>query len=249
MPRIAAAGCGERTHVAPEHAFGVHVGGEGELAADFGYAVGPRGALTEPRHGRMSEGGSHASAALLERLELPRGSGRSRCTGTGCPRPPRGPPARWGRGCARAGRARSRRSPGCKSRTARRLRRRTRPGCPRDRSLRRERPSTVTMSAPTAPAASTMQEHTSLPSMRTEHDPHSPCSQAFFDPGQAEALAQHVEEAFAEPCLGDVALAPVDAELVVDQLAHGVRSDLSPLWFANARARARSAQTPTAWRR
>ena len=34
--------------VSPQHAFGEHVGGEGELAADFGHPVGPGGALTEP---------------------------------------------------------------------------------------------------------------------------------------------------------------------------------------------------------
>ncbi len=34
--------------VSPEHAFGGHVGGEGELAANLGHSIGPRRALTEP---------------------------------------------------------------------------------------------------------------------------------------------------------------------------------------------------------
>ena len=46
-------------------------------------------------------------------------------------------------------------------------------------------PSTVTTSCPSACAASTRHEQTSSPSRRTEHEPHSPCSQAFFDPGSA----------------------------------------------------------------
>ncbi len=45
-------------------------------------------------------------------------------------------------------------------------------------------PSTVTTSWPSACAASTRHAQTSVPSSSTEHDPHSPCSQAFFDPGR-----------------------------------------------------------------
>ena len=45
------------------------------------------------------------------------------------------------------------------------------------------RPSTVTTAWPSACAASTRQAQTSVPSSRTEHEPHSPCSHAFFEPG------------------------------------------------------------------
>ncbi len=45
------------------------------------------------------------------------------------------------------------------------------------------RPSTVVMAQPTAASASSRQAHTSTPSTSTEHDPHSPCSQAFLAPG------------------------------------------------------------------
>ena len=44
-------------------------------------------------------------------------------------------------------------------------------------------PSTVTTSCPSACAASTRHAHTSVPSSKIEHEPHSPCSHAFFDPG------------------------------------------------------------------
>ena len=44
-------------------------------------------------------------------------------------------------------------------------------------------PSTVTISRSSACPANTRQEQTSVPSMYTEHDPHSPCSQAFLVPG------------------------------------------------------------------
>ena len=46
-------------------------------------------------------------------------------------------------------------------------------------------PSTVTTSWPSACAASTRHEQTSSPSRSTEHEPHSPCSQAFFEPGSS----------------------------------------------------------------
>ena len=69
------------------------------------------------------------------------------------------------------------------------------------------RPSTVTTSWPSACAASTRHAQTSVPSSRTEHEPHSPCSQAFFEPGRPEPLAERVEQALARPDLGLVLLA------------------------------------------
>ena len=45
-------------------------------------------------------------------------------------------------------------------------------------------PSTVTTSLSAALAPSTRQAQTSVPSSSTEHEPHSPCSHAFFAPGR-----------------------------------------------------------------
>jgi hypothetical protein len=45
-------------------------------------------------------------------------------------------------------------------------------------------PSTVRTSLPAASAASTQQDATSVPSSSTEQEPHSPCSQAFLEPGR-----------------------------------------------------------------
>ena len=85
-------------------------------------------------------------------------------------------------GCARAGRPPRRRAPACRSRTARRPPRRTPPA--RGAAGRRRRaPRPSTTSCPSACAASTRHAHTSTPSSSTEHDPHSPCSHAFFEPG------------------------------------------------------------------
>ena len=46
------------------------------------------------------------------------------------------------------------------------------------------RPSTVMISVPVALAACTRHAHTSFESTRTEHDPHSPCSQPALEPGR-----------------------------------------------------------------
>src|SRR5699024_7787409 len=43
-------------------------------------------------------------------------------------------------------------------------------------------PSTVRTSRPSTWPAATMQEHAGTPSRYTVHEPHSPCSQAFFEP-------------------------------------------------------------------
>ena len=68
----------------------------------------------------------------------------------------------------------------------------------------------MVISLPTADAASTRHEHTSRPSTSTEHDPHSPCSHAPFGARQPEPLAEHVEQALAEPRVGDVVVGAVD---------------------------------------
>ena len=73
-------------------------------------------------------------------------------------------------------------------------------------------PSTVTTSCPSACAASTRHAQTSVPSRSTEQEPHSPCSQAFFEPGKPEALAQRVEQALARPDVR-LALLAVDRQL------------------------------------
>ena len=60
----------------------------------------------------------------------------------------------------------------------------TNASCTRWSSPSSASPSTVTTSCPSACAASTRHAQTSVPSSSTEHDPHSPCSQAFFEPGR-----------------------------------------------------------------
>ena len=46
-------------------------------------------------------------------------------------------------------------------------------------------------------------------------EPHSPCSQAFFEPGQAEPLAQHVEQALARPHVVGLALSPLTVQVTL----------------------------------
>ena len=60
-------------------------------------------------------------------------------------------------------------------------------GCsaPASRACVPARPSTVTTSRPAAWPAATRHAHTGTSSSSTVHDPHSPCSQAFFEPGSA----------------------------------------------------------------
>ena len=109
---------------------------------------------------------------------------RSRCSGRGCRRAPRGSRRRSGPAAAEEidcrddepGRAEAAlHGAGLDERLLHRD-----ASCPSPAS-----PSTVTISCPSAWAASTRQAQTSVPSSRTEHEPHSPCSHAFFEPGQA----------------------------------------------------------------
>ena len=95
--------------LAPGHAVDVEVGGERELAPDLGRRVGTQQALAEARRtAPAGEGGRHARRGHVhappEPGGTPRRCGRSRCSGTGCPRSPRASPARSLRGCGRAGR-------------------------------------------------------------------------------------------------------------------------------------------------
>ena len=106
----------------------------------------------------------------------------SRCSGRGSPTAPRGSRRRSARGAAPAGRPPRRRGPGVQKPhcTAPASTNASWTRCSRSPSAR---PSTVTTSCPSACAASTRHAHTSTPSSSTEHEPHSPCSHAFFDPG------------------------------------------------------------------
>ena len=198
-----ACACGLRTRVAPEHPGRVEVARVGELAG--------RPSGSRPHAGR-SRRRARARACVAVALMPGRPAGRrrrssgSRCSGRGCPRAPRG----------------SRRRSGSALRSSRSAVATTRPGVQKphwtapaldERLLHRggarpscARPSTVTTSWPSACAARTRQEQTSVPSRSTEHEPHSPCSQAFFEPGQPEPLAQRVQQALAAP---DVGLAPL----------------------------------------
>ena len=92
-----------------------------------------------------------------------------------------------GSGCAGAGRRSRRRARACRSRTAPRPPRRTPAG--RDAASPSASPSTVVTSWPSACAASTRHAQTSVPSSSTEHEPHSPCSHAFFAPGNRASRA------------------------------------------------------------
>ncbi len=89
--------------LAPQHALGPQVAGERELAPHLGDAVGPDRALADAarvtsgvdvRVTTLTSRPPSASTATLRPL---RGCGRSRCSGTGCPRSPRAPRGRRAR--------------------------------------------------------------------------------------------------------------------------------------------------------
>ena len=185
--------------VAPEHPGHDQVARVRELALHLRRRVGPRHELADRAELR-------ACAARVWSLRRPpaarrRRSSRSRCSGRGCRRAPRGSRRRTGSVCAAADRRSRRRAPACRSRTARRPRRRT-PAARGCSSSPSASPSTVVTSWPSACAASTRHAQTSVPSSSTEHEPHSPCSQAFFEPGEAELLAQREEQRLALPAVG-----------------------------------------------
>ncbi len=112
-----------------------------------------------------------------------RGSSRSRCSGRGCRRAPPGSPRRRAPGGGAAGPRRPRSGPGVQK-----------PHCTAPLSMKAccttptscagARPSTVTTARSCAWRARTRQLQTSTSSSITEHEPHSPCSQAFFAPAR-----------------------------------------------------------------
>ena len=112
-----------------------------------------------------------------------RGSSRSRCSGRGCRTAPRGSRRRSGAGLRSSRSTVATIRPGVQKPhwTAPASTNASCTGCSRPFSAK---PSTVTTSWPSAWAASTRHAQTSVPSRRTEHEPHSPCSQAFFEPGR-----------------------------------------------------------------
>ena len=167
--------------VAPEHPGRVQVARVRELARDLRDGVG----ATRGRLG-VAPRAACASAVLIARPPgAPRrGSSGTRCSGRGSPRAPRGSRRpRVGHAAEEIGRSDD------EARRAEAALHRARLG---ERLLHRDgarrpspSPSTVTTSCPSACAASTRHEQTSSPSRSTEHEPHSPCSQAFFEPGSS----------------------------------------------------------------
>ena len=146
------------------------------------------------RHGRVPipyrflHGRGRRALASVAHAPPPAGprrrSSRSRCSGRGCRTAPRGSRPRSGSARApeqvggrddEAGRAEA-------ALDGARLDERLLHAVQRRRSP--ARPSTVTTSWPSACAASTRHAQTSVPSSSTEHEPHSPCSHAFFEPGR-----------------------------------------------------------------
>ena len=158
-------------------------------------------------------------AARGPRRRPPRGCGRSRCSGTGCPRSPRAPRGRSGSG------SRSSRSCTAIDETGR-----------AEAALHRALGDEGALHVGQRAARRRLQpldghdlgstgggrEHEAraheLPSTNTEHEPHSPCSHPRLRAGQPEPLAQHVEQALAEPRVGTSCSAPLTVSAYV--LAH-----------------------------
>ena len=222
----------------PEHAGRLQVAREHELA---GAPSGPRPARRTARRAPVATSLERDARASLTRACRPlaprRGSSRSRCSGRCCRTAPRGSRRRVGsRIAVEQVVLPPRRARACRIRTARRRPRRT-PAGRGWSSPSAARPSTVTTSCPSACAASTRHAQTSSPSTRTEHEPHSPCSHAPFDPGR-----------------------PSRSRNVTSRLspAHASASRTSPLTVsstrtgtdqARQRSSARRVRTRSAWRR
>ena len=156
-------GCGRAQGVAPQHAVGAEVGGEGELApAPWACRRARRALADAARRRRRSavrvDGGRSRWARLVPALR-PRTAcdggedpAVARCSGTGCRRSPRASPARSARGCGRAGRDRHDQPGGAEAALH---------GARVDEGLLHvgelavagRRPSTVVISRSTAPAA------------------------------------------------------------------------------------------------
>src|SRR5438445_2023576 len=159
-------GVGMRTsrRCAPQHSFDVKIGRICEVAAHLGRPVVPENALADPH----AEPAALCTAARIfaypvQRQMLPANASRI-CASVGCG-------IRSSRSCVATTR------PGVQK-----------PHCTAPASTNAcwtvppSRPSTVTTERPLACPAWTRHAQTSVPSRSTEHEPHSPCSHAFFDP-------------------------------------------------------------------
>ena len=159
----------------------------------------------------------HAAAARARPRRLHRVEDLlvARCSGTGCRPAPRGSRRRSGRVAAAqqvvGGDEQAR---ACRTRTARRRRRRT-PAAPGAARRPPARPSTVTRRGPGPGRPRPGRRRRRSPSRYTVQEPHSPCSQAFFEPGQAHPLAQHVEQALALPDVVGLPRLAVDRAVVI----------------------------------
>ena len=164
-------------------------------------------------------------------------SSGSRCSGRGCRRAPRGSSRRSAAGCARAGRPRRRPCPACRSRTARRPRRGTRPAP--HASVRRRR-ATRPCARPRRPPARRARgtRRRARRRARRSRIRTRPARTRSSSP-RAELVAQEREQARAGP----------DVDLVLDAV-HG-RADLhaAGLRSPSVHSSARRASTSTTWRR
>ena len=191
---------------------------ERERALHLGDAVGPRRAVAEDRpigddavvddascrsRSCRSSAGPIADGGLRPR----RGCGRSRCSGRCCPTAPRGSRASVGlRRCARAGRARRRSGPGVQN-----------PHCTAPASTKACCTSVERAVGGEALDGDDLAARRPMPRARgtstRARRRRAPARAALallaraLRAGQAEPLAQHVEQALAEPGVGDVVIA------------------------------------------
>ena len=156
--------------------------------------AGPGGRSRVARAGGQGAGDGRRRDARPPPARPRRGCGRSRCSGTGCRPAPRGTSSGPGSGTRSSRSWMATTNPGvqnphctppastiaCCTSVSTSPARAASPGSPPAGA----RPSTVVTAQPTAASASSRQAHTSTPSTSTEHEPHSPCSQAFLAPGR-----------------------------------------------------------------
>ena len=146
--------------------------------------------------GRSLRAAAHVRSAQSRARPAPppRGSWCSRCSGRGCPTARARSRSRVGRGVAsqqRHGAHQHARRAEAALRAAGRGR--TRPAADAARPARRA-PRRSSTSRPSQASASVMQESTGSPSSSTVHAPQSPLSQPCFDAGEAEVVAQRLEQ-------------------------------------------------------
>ena len=188
--------------------------------------------------------GDRRDRAALEDQPTPppaaprRGSSRSPCSGRGCRPAPRGSRRRSATGCAPAGRGWRRSGPGVQKPhcTAPASRNASWIGCSSSSTARAPRPSRrrAPRPAPRRPGRSTRARRPG----RREHEPHSPCSHAFLEPGSC--IRSRSTYSSDSPSQSAVDL----ARLAVDRAAQPHRCPPGPRQGAlGQHARARAAGT------